>query len=504
MSLLLILLTAFSAYLIFFILRSLHTLFWVPWRLDLHFQRQGLSGPPRRPIFGNTGEIQELIAKAKAESMPFVHEIVHRALPFYYQWSKLYGKMFVFWFGSNARVAIADPDLIKEVLLNTSGSFERVPLNPLSKQLFGDGLPVIEGEMWSRHRRIAISAFNMERVKGWVPTIVASTRNMLEKWERVGGEKGEFEIDVHEAFQDFTADIISKTAFGSSFEEGRKIFQLQEEQVVLVLQALRSVYIPGFRFLPTKKNIRRWRLEKEIRQSLRKLIELNGEVSENSRNLLGLMVFANKNQEEKDRVGVEEIIDECKTFYFAGKETTANLLTWTLLLLALHQEWQIKAREEVINVCGPHDSPDSKSLSQLKIVGMILDETFRLYPPSPMLMREARRDIKLGTLHLPTGTQIYLPLMAVHHSVEMWGQDAKSFNPLRFSEKRKHLAAFVPFGIGPRICVGQNLAMAEAKIALAMILQRFSFVVSPTYVHAPVHMITMQPQYGAHIVFQKI
>ncbi|XP_077229450.1 cytochrome P450 734A1-like [Tasmannia lanceolata] len=501
--LLLLLLTTFSLFLVFLLFKSIHSLFWVPWRLDLHLQRQGLCGPRRRPIFGNTGEIHELMAKARSESMPFVNKIIHRTFPDYYHWSKLYGKMFVFWFGSNARVAISDPELIKEVLLNTSGSIEKVPLNPLSRQLFGNGLLAIKGEMWVRHRRIANLAFNMERVKGWVPTIVASTRSMLEKWERDGGVKDEFEIEVHREFQDFTADVISKTAFGSSFEEGKKIFQLQEEQQLLVFHALRSIYIPGFRFVPTKKNIRRWTLDKEIRQSLRKLIQLNREMSENTKNLLGLMIFANKNQEEKQRIGIEEIIDECKTFYFSGKETTSNLLTWALLLLALHQEWQSKAREEIISVYGC-DTPTENTLNQPKIVGMILDETLRLYPPTPSLIRRASRDIKLGSFHIPAGTQLYLPMIAVHHNVEIWGDDAENFNPMRFSNTRKHLSTFFPFGLGPRGCVGQNLAVIEAKIALSMILQRFSFALSPTYVHAPVNLLTIQPQYGAHILFQKI
>ncbi|XXG45565.1 hypothetical protein AAC387_Pa02g0619 [Persea americana] len=490
----------------YFLLRFIYSLFWAPWKLQLHFQRQGLRGPPRHPIFGNSGEIRDLIARAQSEPLAagFGHEIMERVMPHYYHWSRRYGKTFVYWFGLKPRIALADPDLIKEVLVNASGCFEKVGFNPLSGQLFGQGLVGLKGDKWARHRRIANSAFNMERVKGWVPEITASTRNMLEKWERNGLDGHEFEIEVHKELHNLTADIISRTAFGSNYEEGKLVFQLQEEQMLLVSQAIRSVYIPGFRFIPTKKNRRRWILEKKIRESLRKLIEINGEVSQSSKNLLGLMTFTNRNQEEGERIGIEEIIDECKTFYFAGKETSANLMTWVLLLLGLHQEWQTRARGEVVRVCGSHSSPTIESLTLLKLIGMIIDESLRLYPPAVMLMRQSCKDVKLGAMVIPANTQLYLPMTAIHHDTKLWGEDAEKFNPFRFSETRKHFAAFFPFGLGPRICVGQNLATVEVKIVLAMILQRFSFIFSPSYVHAPMQLLTLQPQYGAQILFHKI
>lgn len=136
---------------------------------------------------------------------------------------------------------------------------------------------------------------------------------------------------------------------------------------------------------------------------------------------------------------------------------------------------------------------------------MVLKETLRLYPPATFINRTATRDIKLGKLDIPAGTRLDFPIIHIHRDHEVWGMDAEEFNPSRFADGSSyHLGAYFPFGIGPTICVGQNLAMVEAKVALAMTLQRFAFTVSVSYAHAPMLVFTLQPQFGAQVLVRKI
>ncbi|KAJ8485314.1 hypothetical protein OPV22_017799 [Ensete ventricosum] len=387
------------------------------------------------------------------------------------------GKTFFTWFGPVPRVMIMDPELVREILSNKSGHFGRASLSPLGRAL-ASGLISYHGGKWAKHRRILNPAFHVEKLKQMLPAFSACCGDLVGRWENLVGQEGSYELDVWPELQNFTGDVISRAAFGSSYEKGRRIFQLQVELTQLIFQAIQSGYIPGYRFLPTPQNNRIKAINREE--------------------------HGNKNA----GMTSDEVVEECKLFYFAGQETVSVLLTWTMVVLSMHPEWQVRAREEVLQVFGKN-KPDFDGLSHLKIVTLILYEVLRLYTPAILIQKITYKTVKLGNIVYPPGVLLVLPIVFIHHDPDLWGKDASEFKPERFAQgitkASKDQVAFFPFSGGPWVCIGQNFALLEAKTALCMILQQFSFELSPSsYTHAPRILVTLQPQHGAQLRLHKL
>uniref|UniRef100_A0A803LEG7 Cytochrome P450 734A1 n=1 Tax=Chenopodium quinoa TaxID=63459 RepID=A0A803LEG7_CHEQI len=449
-------------------------LWWRPRKVAKHYSNQGIKGPPYNIFIGNMKELVEMMLKASSQPMTLSHNILPRVLPFYHHWKKLYGATYLIWFGPTPRLTIADPGQIREILSTKAEFYEKYESHPLVKKLEGHGLISLKGDVWAHRRKTISPIFHLENLKMMIPIMGKSVAHMLDKWSLISNS-GKVELEVSEWFQNLTEEVITRTIFGASYDDGKKIYQLQAKQIVFAAESFQKVFFPG----------------------QRDLLEILIEASMNN----------NENTSEK-KITDNDIVEECKSFFFAGKHTTSNLLIWTSILLAMHPQWQQLAREEVMRVCGARDIPTKDDVSNLKTLSMIISEVLRLYPPVVATIRRAKTQVDLGDINIKEETELLVPILSVHHDTTIWGPDASEFNPSRFSQgvsrAATHPTAFMPFGLGGRQCIGQNLALLQAKLAIAMILQKFTFEISPNYKHAPTVLMLLYPQFGAPIIFRSL
>ncbi|EXB44886.1 Cytochrome P450 734A1 [Morus notabilis] len=472
---------------------------------------QGIRGPSYRFIQGNAKEMWNMKKEAMSKPMSLSqgHNIFHKLQPNQEYWAKIYGKNYLQWLGTQPQLVITELELIKEVLNNKDRVYLKSGAQRFVKKLFGDGLAVTEGEKWDKLRKLANHFFHAENLKGMVPAMMSSVEMMLERWKNYEGK----EIEVFEEFRVLTSDVISKTAFGSSYLEGKKIFDMLRRLTFIVTMGFLKIKLPIISKF-TKDEIESDMLDREISNSIMEMVKkredkvTSGDEDNYGSDLLGGLIKAHHDADEMKQISMEDLITEVRSFYFAGQETTNSLLAWTVLLLAIHTDWQEEARKEAVNLFGQHN-PIADGIARLKVISQIINESTRLYPPVVAFSRHAAKEVRLGNLNLPAKMELVISNLPLHLDPQIWGEDVYEFKPERFSEgvvkaTNNNSAAYFPFGMGPRTCVGMNFALTEAKIALSMILRRYSFTLSPAYVHSPYAFITLQPQHGIQVVLQPL
>ncbi|KAK4283078.1 hypothetical protein QN277_000073 [Acacia crassicarpa] len=516
---------AFISTLALIMLFKLTLSWWIFPILTRHkLKRCGFTGPTPSFPFGNIHDMKKTTTKdnnntntCSDDSLEYSsnclsHDIHRTVFPYFSRWQDSHGKVFVYWLGTEPFLYIAEPEFVKKmssVVMAKSWGKPSVFRNDRDP-MFGNGLIMVEGNDWVRHRHVVAPAFSPLNLKAMASMMVESTKQMIERWsDQINS--GNMEIDVESEIITTAGEIIAKTSFGMKDEKARQVFKKLRALQMTLFKTTRYVGVPFGKCLNVKKTLEAKKLGKEIDQVLlsvirnRKSSSSSSSKSKNEQDLLGLLL-----QENRHTLTVRELVDECKTFFFGGHETTALAITWTLLLLAEHQEWQIQLRDEIRQVLGHNiDELDINMLSQLKKMKWVMNEVLRLYPPAPNVQRQAREDIKVGeNLTVPKGTNMWIDVVAMHHDTALWGPEVNEFRPERFKDDVnggcKHSMGYLPFGFGGRMCVGRNLTFMEYKIVLTLLLSTFSFELSPDYHHSPSIMLSLRPSSGLPLVVKPL
>ncbi|MEP7067584.1 MAG: cytochrome P450 [Usitatibacter sp.] len=374
------------------------------------------------------------------------------------------------------RVWITAPSLIKAVLLDERDKFRKLTQIRLLGPLLGKGILTSEGADWKWQRQAAAPMFRPQELAGFVPVFVRAAEDTLAKWRRAPHDA------VHLVDQDMTRttfDVISATILPSADEA----FMLAFERSIALLQ--RS---GGWDMLYASMKLPPWLPRPGILSARRAVATPSAAVASLVReqrdrragdfepdDLLRRLIAA-RDPETGRSMDDAQLVDNLLTFYLAGHDTTAKALAWTLYLVARSPSWAALLEEEIERVTGGA-AIGAAHVDKLVLVQQVLKESMRLYPPVPMMSRQAVADARIDGHAIRAGTSILMPIYAIHRHARRW-EHANQFDPGRFAPAREGAIPryqYMPFGAGPRICIGMSFAMIEATAILATLLRGARF-----------------------------
>jgi cytochrome P450 len=390
---------------------------------------------------------------------------------------------------------ISNPQDIETVLITKNSNFIKSVYLRESRALFGQGLLTSEGSFWLRQRRLLQPAFHHSRIAGYGATMLAYTARMLSTWK-----DGEVR-DIHEDMINLTMEIICQVLFGDDLstdtrEAGdalRIFFDQFDDRFGLYV-------IPEW--LPTPGNLR-------YRNAIRRLNEIVGRVIQERRSKTYdngdiLSSLLRVQDEDGSKMSEPQVRDEVMTLFFTGHETTALALSWTWYLLAQHPEVVARLTEELDEVLAGR-APTLEDLPKLVYAEWIVKESLRLYPPAYGMVREALNDVELGGYTIPKRSTIAIFQWSVHRDPRYY-HDPEAFRPERWDsnfQKSLPRCAYIPFGAGPRICIGNTFALTEVTLLLAAIASKFQMTLLPDHKVALSPSLTLRPRKGIKVTVKR-
>jgi cytochrome P450 len=379
------------------------------------------------------------------------------------------------------------PDLVWDVLVTDNRSFHKGPTIEAARRVLGDGLLSSEGEYHRRQRRLIQPLFQPSRLGGYVPVMLDRTDRTIERWR-----DGDL-IDIHAEMSRLTLSIVVATLFGSDLTE-REASAVSAALTEVLAQYPRS-FSPFLRLterLPLPANRRFARATLVFDGIVYGLIERRRADGADGDDLLSRLIRAH---DEDGAMTAAQVRDEAVTLFLAGHETTSNALSWAWWLLARAPEAEVRLQAEA-DAVELHGAPDS-AVDRLPFARAVLDESMRRYPPAWAIGRRSTEPHRAGGYELPAGAVTIVSPWLLHHDPRWW-KEPDAFAPERWLEPdpdRPH-AAFLPFGAGPRMCVGEPFARLEAVLLLTRIARRWRFEADPGVEVGLQPAITLRPRGG--------
>ena len=414
-------------------------------------------------------------------------------------WWRRHGDAVRFQLGPKTLHLLSHPDLADEILIQQSDRFIKVydPQRPIGlAMVLGNGLVTSSGEVWKRHRRIIQPVFHRSRMASMADRMAQVGEQRIACWADRSGET----IDIAAEMMLLALDVISHTMFTTSVAQHTN--QISHALRVSLKYAFDSFHNPLHppRWLPTARN-------REFRQVMAFMDGLMyGLIAERRRSgaqhgdLLDLLLQA-QDDETGSGLSDQELRDEALTIFAAGHETTANALAWTWYLLATHPTAQARFHEEVDRVLQGR-TPNADDLPNLPYTRAVFDESLRLFPPAPAIQRKATVATTVCGLPLPAGAVVLIGAYNLHRHPHFW-EHPENFLPERWLDGNRPAvrSAYLPFGAGPRACVGTHFAGVEGPLLLALIGRRYELQLAQDQVE-PELMVTLRPKGGIRMTLQ--
>ncbi len=390
---------------------------------------------------------------------------------------------------------INKPKYIEQILQERKLFVKNTPDWRTVRTIVGQGLATSEGDLWARQRRLIQPVFHQQRINAYAETMVHYTKDLLLTWK-----DGEIR-DIHEDMMNLTLNIVTKTIFDIDLSgtEGETIANCLHLAMEWFASQQKQGYLELF-WLPTVINLRYKGALKKMDRFIYELIRQRRANRKDSGDLLSMLMEA---VDSSDGTGMSErqLRDELVTLMLAGHETTANLLSWTFMLLCQNPRVQSKLILELETVLS-NRLPNIEDMNYLRYTQQVIKESLRLYPPLYAIPRCPIHDCEIGGYTFPAGCFMIVSPWVMQRSSSYFA-NPEQFQPEKWEnnlEKELPKGVYFPFGEGSRSCIGKGFAMMEATLILATIVQKFKLKLLSEPPIVPFPSMTLRPKYGIKVL----